>query len=293
MENQMNSDIIKSKIIESEMNQLIEITGNYKKLIGFLDDYQKAYNSRNHKECKKVIEQIKIKYEFILNAFEKISLDQKIVTKSFVDIKKFIDDELNTLPELKEKFCENCATNMDREFNEYQLKITKGNIREGIHIKNFYLEFNIDDPVIIIHYLDKVEKFQKIEGLNIKEVGRSIQDFYQMDEFTMTSLEKKMEKLHEICSTYRNKENQNIKLIPLLRKYLNISENDKVPLFEKIKFSFAIYRIKDLNLKTNDGRSLEKIYSTGEWINKKDIKLNIPNSDTTDSDNCMEIEFRK
>lgn len=276
---------------QHEIEFITEFLKNYKNIVNALESYQKSKLSRNYPESEKQLDSIEKEFSKIDILSKKYSIDQ-LSLENLNKVKSFFPEEKKLVSSFKDKFYYDCLENFDSDFKLYGFENVEGGIDDGAKVKNFFVRFDKDGFKITIFYLvERLKlKFKKIDGLDTKEAAKTIRDFYENPQYSDENIQNTCTKLYQIYLQIKT-DDEKIEVIHLLKKFYEIKD-DKISIEKRIEFSFILHKIKTLEIKTSDGKSLGTSKATGQFQADPNHYLSIPEGDSVDIDNVMYVIFR-
>lgn len=276
---------------QHEIEFITEFLKNYKNIVNALESYQKSKLSRNYPESKKQLDSIQKEFSKMDILLKKYSIDQ-LPLENLNRVKSFFLEEKKLISSFKEKFYYDCLENFDSDFKLYGFENVEGGVGDGAKVKNFFVRFDKDGFKITIFYLvERLKlKFKKIDGLDTKEAAKTISDFYDNPKYSDENIQNTCTKLYQLYLQIKT-DDEKAEVIDLLKKFYEIKD-DKISIEKRIEFSFILHKIKTLEIKTSDGKSLGTSKATGQFQVDPNHYLSIPEGNSVDIDNVMYVIFR-
>ena len=269
------------------------ISKNYKNLLTSLKNYNFAKTNNDFPLCIKKLSEIERGISDVYGNFRKLIKNDDLKLNKLNEILNYVQQERSKSDFLEQKIIRDTGLNIENDFKKSGFKI-QGDLDRGIKVKNFLLQYDKKNFKIIIYYLFQKEKFTKINGLNNVKAVELIENFYNKLEFQNEHLEKSVEKIFSIYSNLSiTKNSSKIRILEVLEEFYAMNNINKKSQSEKrIEFSFILYKIQSLMIKTSNGKSVKLDWATGENIIDKNKQIDVPDSDnTTISKNISFMEF--
>lgn len=293
----MNKDENLEKLINksnNELNEINEIIKNFKSFITSVQAYSSAKSSKNYPLCVKKIIESEQKIKQILQIISGKIEEQNFKYSGFNEIHQLLNNEKTKLDTLEKELTLEFGKNISLDLEKFNLKIQGGDDKNGIRVKNFLLDFDKKNFNITVYYLFKKEKFVKIDGLNVELAAKKISEFYSESSLQQSQIEKSLELIYDIYSNLvAGKHNAKVEINIIMNEYfLKMNLKEKSTVEKRILFSYILFKINELNLKTNNRKSMKMNWATGKNITDRKIQLDIPINDRTlDSNNMAYLEF--
>lgn len=281
MNDEKNLEYILKNLIDS-YNQNLKINKIMKDIISILQCYQKETSDKNFPVLLKSLSKIDTKTK---NLTENINLEKNDKILSIETIienlsewtKKEHDGEDAQRTLYKENFLKSLNNNFKTPHLEW-----KGHF-PNFYCQNFKIKVDSSKYRLLLYYGGDEEKMLYIDGWNYSETASNIMKFYQF--FSQLDFSKELDTMFKAYSNYLKKSDKAfgdwLPIISIMDEFFQIRKTENLKLIypERIFFSFVVFKIREMKIKTNNGYRVGKRTATHGAASSKEHHLWLPMSD--------------
>jgi hypothetical protein len=276
-------------------NQNLKINKIMKDIIPILKNYQKETSDKNFPVLLRILPKIDTKTK---NLTENINTEKndkitsiEILLQNLLEWAKKEHESEDTQRNL---YKENFFNSLENNFKKHNLEL-KGHF-PNFYCKNFKIKVDSSKYKLVLFYGGDEEKMLDIEGWNSNETASNIMKFYQF--FSQLDYSKELDMMFKAYSDYLKKSNKAfgdwVPIISVMNEFFQIRQTENLKLIypQRILFSFIIFKIVEMKIKTNTSYRIGKRTATHGAASSKEQHLWLPMSyDDLSGENVMYLNF--
>lgn len=294
MNDEKNLEYILKNLIDS-YNQNLKINKIMKDIIPILQCYQKETSDKNFPVLLKSLSKIDTKTK---NLTENINLEKndKILSIETIieNLSEWTKKEHDGEDAQRNLYKENFLKSLDNNFKKDHLEL-KGQF-PNFYCQNFKIKVDSSKYKLVLFYGGDEEKMLYIDGWNSSETASNIMKFYQF--FSQLDFSKELDMMFKAYSNYLKKSSKAfgdwLPIISIMDEFFQIRQTENLKLIypKRIFFSFVVFKIGEMKIKTNNGYRVGKRTATHGAASSKEQHLWLPMSDDDLSgENNMYLNF--